>query len=300
MNAKTILVTGSTAGIGRAVALHLARGGHRVIATGRTESKLAELSREAEAAGLAVETVRLDVTDGASIDAARAEVDRLTDGRGLDVLVNNAGFGLGGPVESLTDGELRAQFDTNVFGLLAVTRAFLPKMRDRRAGTVVNVSSMGGRITFPYLGAYHATKYAVEAFSDALRLELRPFGVAVSLVEPGMISTEFSGRAVGTIEHKKDDASPYGALVRAGEGRWLRMERRMSAGPEVIARVVERIAASRRPRARYVAPFHAKLALFMKTLLPTRWFDALVNLAMGVSKVPALPPAALPVGERAA
>jgi NADP-dependent 3-hydroxy acid dehydrogenase YdfG len=151
---KTILITGATAGIGKHVALHLARKGYRVFASGRNAAALERLA--SEAAGTALETLRLDVTDAASIEAAREEIDRRTDGHGVDVLVNNAGYGLAGALEELADADIRAQFDTNVFGLVAVTRAFLPAMRRRGSGRVLNVSSVGGRITFPLFGAYTA------------------------------------------------------------------------------------------------------------------------------------------------
>src|SRR5262249_61673087 len=129
------------------------------------------------------------VTDAASIAAAVAEVDRLTDGHGVDVLVNNAGFAAVCPLSEMSDADLRAQFETNVFGLMAVTRAFLPKMRARGSGRIVNVSSSGGRGTFPLMGAYHAPKYAVEALSHALRPELRALGMQGSVIRPGPIRT---------------------------------------------------------------------------------------------------------------
>src|ERR1700733_9145953 len=173
MKSLIILITGATAGIGRHAALHLAHAGHRVIATGRRKDALAALAKEAK--GTKLETMELDVTVASSIEAAKAEVDKRTDGYGLDVLVNNAGYGLMGPLEEISDADLRAQYDTNVFGLVAMTRAFLPQMRLRGSGRIVNVSSMGGRMTFPFMGAYNSTKYAIESMSDALRMELAPF-----------------------------------------------------------------------------------------------------------------------------
>src|SRR5204862_3461092 len=131
--------------------------------------------------------------------AAQA-VETMTNGRGLDVLVNNAGFGVLGPTSEITDAETRRQYETNVFGLMNVTRAFLPKMIERRAGRVINVSSVGGRITLPYFGVYNSTKYAVESLSDALRYELRPFGIDVALIEPGIIRTNFESTAVANLD----------------------------------------------------------------------------------------------------
>src|SRR5687768_1474346 len=150
---KTILITGATSGIGRDAALYLARRGYRVFATGRREDVLAQLRRDAD--GLPLETIVLDVTDATSIAAAKRTVDTKTNGRGIDVLVNNAGYGTAAPTEMLTDEDLRAMFETNVFGLMAVTRAFLPQMRDRGEGRIINVSSIGGRFTFPFFGGYN-------------------------------------------------------------------------------------------------------------------------------------------------
>src|SRR5579871_1628690 len=176
---QTILITGATSGIGRETALYLARRGHRVIASGRNREQLASLKEEA--AGAALETVRLDVCDAQSIAEAAKEVERTTGGRGIDALVNNAGFGFAVAADEMTDADLRAQFETNVFGLMAMVRAFVPQMRARGRGRIVNVSSVGGRVTLPFFGAYNATKYAVESLSDAMRIELKPFGVDVAI-----------------------------------------------------------------------------------------------------------------------
>lgn len=192
MSRQVILITGATSGIGNYTAKHLRARGHHVIGTGRNEKALAEL----RAAG--IDAVVMDITSDASVAAAKAEIDALTKQHGLDVLVNNAGYGLWGPVEMLTDEDVRAQYETNVFGLLRVTKAFLPTMRARGKGRVVNVSSVGGRMTFPLGGIYNSTKYAVESISDALRMEVKQFGIEVSLVEPGYIRTEFTAR---TLEH---------------------------------------------------------------------------------------------------
>ena len=193
---KTVLVTGATSGIGRFTALHLAKRGYHVIGSGRREAELAKLEDEAQQQGHRLDVVAMDVTSEASIENAKAAIDRLTGGRGVDVLVNNAGFGLIGPLTEISDAELRRQYDTNVFGLMAVTRAFVPAMQARRAGRVINVSSVGGRMTFPFMGAYNSTKYAVESLSDALRWELKPFNIDVALIEPGVIRTEFADVAM--------------------------------------------------------------------------------------------------------
>jgi short-subunit dehydrogenase len=274
----TILITGATAGIGRHAALYLAERGHRVIATGRNEKALEALRSE----GRAVETVRLDVTNAASIAEAAAQVDRLTEGRGIDVLINNAGYGLAGAMEEITDEDLRAQFETNVFGLMSVTRAFLPAMRRRGSGRILNVSSVGGRVTFPLFGPYHATKYAVEALSDALRMELRPFGIKVVLIEPGPIKTEFSQRSYDLVSRYDKPSSPYASVyARAGEIKQL--ADKQSVSPEKVSRVMERAIRRRNPRARYVTPFTSRLMLGTLLRLPTGFRDWLMTKVVGLT-----------------
>src|SRR5262249_32637165 len=164
----------------------------------------------------------------------------------------------------------RAQFETNVFGLMAVTRAFLPAMRARRAGRVINVSSMGGRMTFPFMGAYNATKYAVESLSDALRAELAPFGIDVVLIEPGVIRTNFADTSMSFVDRYQGSAY-QGALAKAQQIR-DRMEK-MATGPAVIARAITCAVERRRPTARYVAPFSTWFALVFKVVLPPRVWD---------------------------
>ncbi len=264
---QVVLITGATAGIGRTTALHLARAGYRVIATGRRVAELEALRAEAPA----IMTTTLDVTSADSIAAAVAEVDRLTAGHGVDVLVNNAGFGLIGPLTEISDAELRRQYDTNVFGLMAVTRAFVPAMRTRGRGRIVNVSSMGGKLTIPFMGAYNSTKYALESLSDALRLELAAFGVDVVLIEPGAIHTNFGDTAIAPIGQFA--ASPYAAALARAERLRARMEA-TAVGPEVVARAIHKAIARRRPAARYVAPWYGRLLLAVLAITPTRLQDA--------------------------
>jgi short-subunit dehydrogenase len=279
--APTVLITGATSGIGRHAALHLARRGLRVFASGRKPAALAALAKEA--AGTGLETVTLDVTDPASIAAARADIDARTDGRGVDVLVNNAGYGIAAPTVDITDEDLRAQYETNVFGLMAVTRAFAPQMRERGAGKIINVSSIGGKITFPFFGAYNSTKYAVESLSDALRIELAPFGVRVVLIEPGVIRTGFADTSMELLSPYRTPDSPYAAAMdRADEIR--AMSDRQAVGPEVISRAIERAIRARRPRARYMAPLRGKLTVWMLRALPTRLVDHLMGRLTGLTR----------------
>lgn len=276
---KNILITGATAGIGRHAALHLARKGHRVFATGRKQEALTSLAAEAQ--GLPLETLRLDVCDPASIEEARAEVARRTNGHGIDVLINNAGYGLAAPLAEMRDADLRAQFETNVFGVMAVTRAFLPAMMERGEGRVINVSSIGGRVTFPLFGAYHASKYALEALSDALRNEVAPFGVKVVIVEPGPVRTNFADTSLASVQPYRTATSAYGPVFALAE-QIQRQADAMAVGPESTSRVLERAITSRRPPARYVVPFGSGLMLWAMRLLPTPVLDALMRRFMGL------------------
>jgi len=290
MDQKRIaLITGATAGIGRHAALYLAARGFRVIATGRNQDALAELAVEAEGD---LTPLRLDVTDKASIDSAVEVVDRITGGHGLDVLVNNAGYGDIAPMEMTTDKDLRAVFDTNVFGLMAVTRAFLPRMRERGKGRIVNVSSLGGLFTLPLFGAYNATKHAVESISDALRIELRPFGIEVSLIEPGPIKTKFSTHSLESVE-RYQDGSPY-APVLARFADLTRRTDKMAPGPKATSRAIHHAASSRWPRSRYKLTLSSRLTVAFLRAIPTRWSDALLRRILRLTPkhlIPASPKA---------
>ncbi len=278
MKPLTILITGATAGIGRTTAIALARAGHRVFAAGRRQNALDSLEKETSAYKL--EGIVLDVTKAESIAAAKKIIDERTNGYGVDAVVNNAGYGVMGALEDISDEALRAQFDTNVFGLMAVTRAFLPKMRERGFGRIVNVSSMGGKMTFPLMGAYNATKYAVESLSDALRNEVHPFGIRVSLVEPGYIRTEFADVALKTIDVPA--GSPFAAIVsRADE--MLSLFERTGVGPEHVARAIRKAVEARSPSARYVAPWRTYMGLWIFRLMPTAWMDAILRVATGLT-----------------
>jgi NAD(P)-dependent dehydrogenase (short-subunit alcohol dehydrogenase family) len=280
----SILITGATSGIGRDAALRLARGGHLVLAGGRRPDALAALAREAESrarGGGRLEPVPLDVTDPASVAAARELVQRRTGGRGLDVLVNNAGYALPGPLEALAEGDLRAIFDTNVFGLLAMTRAFVPAMRERGQGRVVNVGSIMGRVAMPLLGAYNATKHAVAAVTEVLRMELAPFGITVVLVEPGAVRTGFAARALAGLGPYRDPGSPYADAMAGTDAAWARVYR-LAPGPGPAGRAIVRAATSDRPARRYVVPFRNRLVVAALTTLPTAAADATKRRIMGL------------------
>jgi NAD(P)-dependent dehydrogenase (short-subunit alcohol dehydrogenase family) len=281
MRNMNILVTGASSGIGRATAISLARAGHRVFAAARRTTALLELQREA-----GIEPITLDLDDAASIHAAVTAIEEATDGYGLDVLVNNAGFATAGALAELPDQALRAQFETNVFGLMTLTRAVLPKMITRRAGRIVNVSSVSGRIPAPILGAYHASKYALEALSDALRMELSPFGIRVVVIEPGTIRTEFASRAMNEGLRERSADSLYARVYAQAatlEGKFDRL-----AGTTApVVRAIETAINRRRPSARYVAPRRFALMIALVRLLPTCWADAAMQRMFGLKQLEA-------------
>lgn len=186
---KSIVITGSSSGIGKATAKYFAEQGWKVAATMRTPSKETELTEIEN-----VSIYQLDVTDQASIDGAVSQI--ISDFGTVDVVLNNAGYGLAGPFEAASDEQIRHQFEVNVFGLMAVTKAFLPHFRANKAGMFLNVSSIGGRITFPFISLYHSTKWAVEGFTESISFEMSQIGVQVKIIEPGGVDTDFSGRSL--------------------------------------------------------------------------------------------------------
>ena len=267
---KAVLITGCSTGIGRATAAHLAKRGYNVYATARKLDSIADL-RDA-----GCKTLALDVCDEASM---RAAVDVVEQAEGaVGALVNNAGYGQDGPVEEIPMDALRRQFETNVFGLVRLTQLVLPGMRKQRWGRIINVGSMGGKLVFPGGGAYHATKFAVEALSDALRFELRPFGIRVSLIEPGAIRTQFLDTSLATMDDRGDEASPYAALKTAVDARYRASGNGpMSAGPEIVAKAIEHAIKSKRPRTRYPLTAGARTLLLARRALPDGGWDALMR-----------------------
>jgi len=268
--AQVALVTGCSSGIGRATALRLRQDGHVVYATARRIETLAEL----EAAGC--ETLALDVTSEESRRAAVGEIESRHGAVG--VLVNNAGYSQSGALETLPLAAFRDQLETNVVGLLGLCQLVLPAMRARRRGTIVNISSMGGRLTFPGGGAYHASKYALEALSDVLRFEVGGQGVDVVLVEPGLIRSGFADAVADHIPSSDDDYAGFNAHVATATRRTY--ERgplaRLGGSPEDVAAVISRAVAAKHPRTRYVVTPSAHLMIGLHRLLPARAWDRLV------------------------
>lgn len=236
----TVLITGASAGIGKATVARFVAAGWSVAATMRTPEGFAAPPGPGRAKATA-----LDVTDAASIARAVAAIE--ADHGRIDCLVNNAGYGLVGPFEAIDEAQIRRQFETNVFGLMAVTRAVLPGMRARRSGRIVNVASVGGRVTFPYYSCYHATKWAVEGFSESLAFELKPFGIGVKIIEPGPIKTAFYDRS-----EDQPAADKLGAYADHFRAIYPRMRKAgMSApGPEVVAEAIWQAATENRWRLR--------------------------------------------------
>lgn len=262
--AKIVLITGASAGIGRAAAELLLKNGYQVYAGARRVERMKDL----EAQGAAV--LALDVTAEASLRSA-VETILGKEGR-LDILINNAGYGAHGAVEDVPIEEARRQFEVNVFGLARLTQLALPHMRAAGSGTIINISSIAGKITMPTGGWYHASKHAVESYSDALRLEVAQFGIKVILIEPGPIKTEWDNTALVNLE-KYSGAGAYGPLVRRLTEKFRAGYRSGAPGPEVVAEVILKALRAGRPAARYPVPFKASFIIFLKWLLPDRLLD---------------------------
>jgi len=269
---KAVLITGCSTGIGRATAERLASRGWNVYATARNAESIADL------ASRGCKTLALDVCDEASMRAAVLAV-QLAEGA-VGVLINNAGYGLEGAFEEVPMTDIRRQFETNVFGLIAMTKLVLPAMRRQRWGRIVNLSSMGGKLTFPGGSYYHATKHAVEALSDALRFEVKGFGIDVIVIEPGPIKTRFGDTAVGSIAAPKD--SPYAAfnavlekqIREAYEGGPMA---RFAAPPAAVAEVIEKAITAASPKTRYKVTLAARVLMGLRRVLPDRAFDAFLR-----------------------
>lgn len=267
---RAVLITGCSSGIGRATAYQLATHGWTVYATARHLEEFADL----EQAGCHL--LQLDVTDEASMQEAVATVERAEGAVG--VLINNAGYSQSGAIESVPLDLVRRQFETNVFGLVRLTQLVLPGMRTQRWGKIVTLSSIGGRLTFPGGGSYHASKFAVEAFTAVLRYEVARFGIDAILIEPGFIRTHFGETAVATVGSSPAMDDPYHAfneaVVKATKEIYERGPlARLGGGPEDVARTIERAITSRRPKTRYLVTPSAFLLIALRRVLPDRLWD---------------------------
>src|SRR5215207_1992441 len=265
---RTVIITGCSSGIGEATASRLAKSGWTVYATARKVEALEALAREG------CRVLALDVTSEGAMTAAVETV--IAESGRIDGLVNNAGYSQSGAAETLDLDDVRRQFETNVFGLLRMCQLVLPTMRAQRSGRIVNISSMGGRLVFPGGGAYHATKFAVEALSDAMRFEVAGFGVKVVLVEPGLITTNFDNAAVASM--REHDDGPYTAfnsqVAKSTTEVYSGPMARLGGAPDAVAKVIEKALNARRPKIRYAVTASAKLSLASRKLIGARGWDA--------------------------
>lgn len=270
-NQRVVLITGASSGIGKATVEKFARQGWRVAATMRDPARAPAF--DAPIDNIAV--IALDVTKSDTITAAFADIAQRWGA--IDIVINNAGYGLVGPFEMTSDQDIRRQIETNVFGVMAVTRAALPAMRARKSGMIIFVASMGGRLTFPYYSIYHATKWAVEGFSESLRFELMPWNIGVKIIEPGAIHTEFYGRS---------ESGPRDAALGAYKSHFNRIYTRMSSvgkrapGPELVADAIWRAATDGSSKIRYTP--NAGLILLLRRLFGDRLFARGVKRALRV------------------
>lgn len=269
MKQKVILITGASSGIGYDAALALAAEGHKVYAAARRVELMASLEDKG------IVPVRMDVTDEQSMqDGVKTVLDK--EGR-IDVLVNNAGYGYFGPVENVTMEEARRQQEVNVFGLARLCQLVLPTMRRQGSGRIVNTSSIAGKIVLPFGGWYNVSKFSVEALSDALRIEVKPFGIDVVLIEPGGIKTDW-----GIIAARHLKESSAGTPYETDGGRFADVmhygySSNLLSSPHVITRAILRAVDRHRPKARYRTGRGSHLMVFLHSVLPTRWWDALMR-----------------------
>ncbi|WP_315394539.1 oxidoreductase [Hoylesella nanceiensis] len=265
MESKVILLTGASSGIGFQTAEYLAKQGHKVYGAARRVEQIEALKP------LGVVPLMLDLTQEASIAEAVAHVIDLE--KRIDVLVNNAGYGLLGAVEDVELSEVRKQFEVNVFGLASITKAVLPYMRAQKQGTIINISSIAGRISMPFWAWYTATKHSIEAFSDALRMEVASKGIHVVVIEPGGIKTNWGLIAAEHLENNATNSAYKQQALSAAQRLKQRYEGASLSEPIVIAKAIAHAVNSKRPKSRYLIGFGAKPLAWLHTLLPTRLFD---------------------------
>jgi short-subunit dehydrogenase len=275
INQQTILITGASSGIGEATVRRLVLAGANVVLTARRADRLAALCSEIDPSGRQTLPLVGDVTVDSDrslwVDATQKRFGR------IDGLVNNAGYGQRGPIEQVPLEAIRRNFETNVFGLLGMAQLVAPLMRAQGEGRIINIGSVAGRVARPMSSVYDATKHAVEAFSDGLRGELKPFNIDVVLVRPGFILTEFVDAADRVSTAAVSNPGAYAAYVESFKGS-ARSLHRIAGRPDDIARVIERALSAKYPKTHYAAPRHANVILFLKWALPVRAIDWLVRL----------------------
>jgi NADP-dependent 3-hydroxy acid dehydrogenase YdfG len=269
MPSKAVLITGCSSGIGKATATRLASDGWKVYATARRSETLEDLRQQG------CETLALDVTDEGSMSAA---VEAVTEAEGaVGVLINNAGYSQSGAVEAVPLDEVRREFETNVFGLIRMCQLVLPGMRAQGCGRIVNLGSMGGRLTFPGGGIYHASKYALEAISDAMRFEVRGFGIEVILIEPGLIVTNFGDVAASSVQTDGPYADFNRQVAKRTEDAYKGPMSKLGAGPEAVAKAIAGALRAEHPKARYPVTPSAHLMINQRKLMPDKVWDLIMR-----------------------
>ncbi|MEM9494436.1 MAG: SDR family oxidoreductase [Pseudomonadota bacterium] len=275
---KSVLITGASSGIGEAAAVHLAQAGFRVYAVARRMEKLREIQG---LGGGRVHIREMDVTDPDSVRTCIASIN--AEAGPLFGLVNNAGASVMGPAESVSPEEWRRQFDVNLFGLMEVTRAVLPQMREAGAGRIVNIGSLAGRIALPFQGVYAASKHAVEGISDSMRREVKPFGVKVVVIRPGYIYTPFASESLSSLAQYNDD-NPYTDQIRIFTA-WRERQQPTAASPLVVVDAIEKALTAARPHSRYTAPDQMQGFLALRNILPAALIDRIFWRMTGLDAV---------------
>lgn len=265
---KTVFITGASSGIGKVTAEYFLKKGWNVIATARRVESLEELDTHENAL-----CTRCDVTDTETIAAAMQA--GIKEFGGIDVVVNNAGYGAVGPFEASTENDVEKQFNVNVFGLMSVMREVLPHMRNKKNGVIINISSMGGRVTFPLYSVYHATKWAVEGLTESMQFELEGTGVRLKLIEPGAIRTNFYGRSMSIMS--KDGVTAYDDFVERAMKN-MNHAGHTGAEPEEVAKVIYKAATDRKKKLRYPAAGNAIVILALRRILPELLFYKIVRI----------------------
>ena len=280
VTARSVMITGASSGIGRACALYLDRNGWRVFAGVRKSADGESIAKEASER---LSAVIVDVTDEQSVTRAAGEIANALGNGALDGLVNNAGIALGGPVEFLSLAELRRQMEVNLIGQVAVTQALMPLLR-RGPGRIVNISSVGGKVATPFLAPYNASKYALEALSDCMRAELKPWGIIVSIVEPGAIQSTIWDKARDLVKDVSGALPPEGVKLYGGEieqmSKLIGAQEKMAVPAEKVAQAVEHALSAARPRIRYLVGADAHLMAGLRWVLPDRAHDWVMDQVM--------------------
>jgi short-subunit dehydrogenase len=262
---KVVLITGASSGIGKSAALELKKKGNNVYGAARRLERMKDLEQQG------IKTISMDVIDENSV---RSAVQQILDENGrIDILVNNAGYGMLGAAEEVPISDVQKQFDVNVFGLARVTKAIIPIMRKNGSGTIVNISSIGGKMYTPYGAYYHASKHAIEGYSDCLRIELKPFNIKVVIIEPGIVHSEFQDIALEALKNYSGEG-PYSKPVKTYIKYMGKVySEKFSTKPEVIGKLISKASLKRNPRTRYSKGRLSGLSLFSRKILTDKMFD---------------------------